>query len=56
MPRDTLVIVLLLDAIVVVALTVIVLALRRWQRKVWLREQEQRAEGFPIEVLKDKEV
>ncbi len=43
MLHRTLVIVLLVQLAVVVAVTVIVLALRRWQRTIWLREQGQTA-------------
>jgi hypothetical protein len=50
MPQSTLVIVLLIQFAVVVAVTVIVLALRRWQRAIWMREQGQTPKGFEVEV------
>ena len=55
MPQRTLVIVLLIQLAVVVAVTVVVLALRRWQRAIWMREQEQTPKGFEVHVRgKDK--
>jgi hypothetical protein len=50
MPQRTLVIVLLIQLAVVVAVTVIVLALRRWQRATWMREQGQAPKGFEVQV------
>ena len=48
MPQRTLVIVLLIQFAVVVAVTVIVLALRRWQRTIGMREQGQTPKGFEV--------
>lgn len=56
MPQRTLVIVLLIQFAVVVAVTVIVLVLRRWQRKIWMREQGQTSKGFEVQVRQDKNV
>ncbi len=47
------VIILLAILAVVVAVTVIVLALRRWQRSVLLREEGKHRRGFEVEVEGD---
>lgn len=48
MPQHTLIIILLIQAATVAAVMVILIALRRWQRSVWLREQGKTAQGFEV--------